>query len=161
MRRLFIVAVVGLLLSACVSGQKSEIVDFNLEKVEDIRLWDSIMTKQLEQAKYGHISLNHLSVDSFDSLIVNNGRIQLIDVRTEEEYNAGHIPGAILIDIKASDFVENVDSLLNKNIPVAVYCRGGMRSRRAAEKLLFRGFSVYNLDEGFNQWKKEGKKIEK
>jgi len=140
-------------------GQTSEIAGFYLEKIADIGRWDSIMLEKLEQPDYNQVSLTHLSVDSFGQVIADN-RIQLVDVRTEKEYKEGHIPGAIYIDIKSDDFAEKSMELLDKSMPVAVYCKGGVRSRRAAEKLLFRGFNVYNLDAGFDQWKKEDKRTE-
>lgn len=145
----------------CSYGQTSEVAGFYLEKMEDVSIWDSIMQKRLEEPAYSRVSLKHLSVDSFEQVLTDS-LIQLVDVRTEKEYNEDHIPGAILIDIKTDDFTEKAKNLLDKDRPVAVYCKGGVRSRRAAEKLLFMGFSlVYNLDAGFDQWKKEGGKIEK
>jgi rhodanese-related sulfurtransferase len=145
----------------CVYGQTSAIAGFYLEKMEDVGRWDSIMQKRLKEPDYSRVSLKHFSVDSFEQVITDR-LIQLVDVRTEKEYNEGHIPDAILIDIKTDDFTEKAKNILDKDRPVAVYCKGGVRSRRAAEKLLFMGFSlVYNLDAGFDQWKKEGGKIEK
>lgn len=158
MKRLLI-SFVYLLFIVSSYGQTSEIAGFYLEKIADIGRWDSIMQERLEQPDYRQLSLAHLSVDSFEQIIADN-RIQLVDVRTEKEYNEGHIPGAIYIDIKLADFTEKAMELLDKSKPVAVYCKGGVRSRRAAEKLLFRGFNVYNLDTGFDQWKKEGKNQE-
>jgi len=140
----------------CSYGQTSEIAGFYLEKIADIGRWDSIMTEKLKQPAYSQAFLQHLSVDSFED-VAGNSAVQIVDVRTEKEYNEGHIQGAILIDIKSDDFIEKAVRLLNKDKPVAVYCKGGVRSRRAAEKLLFKGFSVYNLNAGFDQWKKEGR----
>lgn len=141
-------------------GQTSEIANFYLEKIEDIGRWDSIMQERLSRPDYSCVSLKHLSVDSFEHVIKDN-RIQLVDVRTEKEYNEAHVSGAIYIDIKSDDFTERAMELLDINKPVAVYCKGGVRSRRAAEKLLFSGFGmIYNLNDGFDLWKKEGEKTE-
>ena len=79
---------------------------------------------------------------------------QLVDVRTPQEYEAGHIPGALNIDVKSSDFDTQV-AKLNKKKPVAVYCRSGVRSRIAASKMAGMGFTVYNLDKGINGWNGE------
>ena len=79
---------------------------------------------------------------------------QLVDVRTPQEYEAGHIPGALNIDVKSADF-DTQAAKLNKKKPVAVYCRSGVRSRIAASKMAGMGFTVYNLDKGINGWNGE------
>ena len=64
----------------------------------------------------------------------------ILDVRTIEEYNDGHIPGAILIDndeISAT----TVAQLSNKNQTIFVYCRSGRRSKEAAQKLVDLGYT--------------------
>ena len=57
--------------------------------------------------------------------------------------------------------LSSVDSLLNKNQDVAVYCRSGRRSRTAAELLVKKGFKVYNLDKGILNWIEEERELEK
>ena len=79
---------------------------------------------------------------------------QLVDVRTPQEYEAGHIPGALNIDVKSADF-DTQAAKLNKKKPVAVYCKGGRRSKTAAKKLVEMGFTVYELDKGFDNWNGE------
>ena len=61
--------------------------------------------------------------------------VQLVDVRTAEEYAEGHIEGAHLIDVEKADFVAKARSVLDPSKPVAVYCKSGRRSARAAELL--------------------------
>ena len=86
----------------------------------------------------------------------------LIDVRLPEEYEEGHIPGSLNINVKDEQFSSCVDDLLDKNRrKVAVYCRSGRRSRTAAEILTKKGFKVYNLDKGILNWIEEGREIEK
>ena len=80
--------------------------------------------------------------------------MQLVDVRTPQEYAAGHIPGAINIDVRGTDFDTNV-AKLKKTKPVAVYCKGGKRSKMAANKLVGKGFMVFELDKGFDNWNGE------
>ena len=91
---------------------------------------------------------------------LRNKSIQLVDVRRPDEFKAGHIEGAILIDVTEKDFLAKADSLLDKSRPVAVYCRSGRRSRRAAEMLVEKGYTVHNLNEGYHEWRlyQEGKK---
>jgi rhodanese-related sulfurtransferase len=76
----------------------------------------------------------------------------LLDVRTAEEYNAGHIPGSINIDVKSGKFGASADSLLNRENTVAIYCRSGRRSKEAAKTLNLMGFDVIELDKGYNSW---------
>lgn len=99
------------------------------------------------------------SVDKFEILdymdfknqIVNN--VQLIDVRTSEEFNAGHIEGAINIDFKNEEVFYQSFLRLDKKNPVYVYCRSGNRSKKSADKLLEMGFSkVYDLKGGYIDW---------
>ena len=85
---------------------------------------------------------------------INKKSTQLVDVRTPQEYEAGHIPGALNIDVRSADF-DTQAAQLNKKKTVAVYCRSGVRSRIAASKLTGMGFTVYNLDKGINGWNGE------
>lgn len=88
----------------------------------------------------------------FDQLLRSDSTIQLVDVRTPEEYAAGAIPGAANIDVKQPDFLLRLDSILDPAYPVAVYCKGGVRSRKAADALVQKGYTVYNLDKGYDSW---------
>ena len=94
---------------------------------------------------------SHTPVE-FEELLKGNSSVQLVDVRHLDEYNAGHINNAVLIDVLASDFINRADSILEKSRPVAVYCRSGRRSKDAATKLAKRGFDVHELDSGYNGW---------
>lgn len=79
--------------------------------------------------------------------------VVLLDVRTAEEYADGHIQGAINIDVKKDDFVEQAKSILPTDKTIAVYCRGGRRSVTAAEKLVAENYKVVNLKGGIMAWK--------
>ncbi|MFB1027029.1 MAG: rhodanese-like domain-containing protein [Flavobacteriaceae bacterium] len=87
--------------------------------------------------------------------------IQLVDVRTADEYNKGHIKNALNIDFLDSNFELNTQKL-DKNKPVIVYCQRGGRSSKSATKLLENAFvKVYNLKGGFSKWLSEGRSVEK
>ncbi len=102
----------------------------------------------------------NLSVDQFETLI-EDPNVQLVDVRTVAEYSDGHIPGSLNINVQSDSFAADVDELLEKERPVAVYCRSGRRSRDAAKLLVEKGFKkVYNLDKGFLAWKELDKAME-
>ncbi|WP_294472420.1 rhodanese-like domain-containing protein [uncultured Bacteroides sp.] len=101
-----------------------------------------------------------MNVEEFDSLIQNED-IQRLDVRTLAEYSEGHIAKTININVMDDSFASMADSLLQKEKPVAVYCRSGSRSKKAAGILSKKGFKVFELDKGFNAWQGSGKDVEK
>ena len=75
----------------------------------------------------------------------------ILDVRTQEEYNQGHIPGAILIpDTDIKDKAEEV--LTDKDQLILVYCRSGRRSKIAAETLVELGYTNIKEFGGIIDW---------
>ena len=101
----------------------------------------------------------NLNSSQFEMLIQDK-EVQLLDVRTPAEYSEGHIPSSLNLNAMDEDFASHVDEQLSKEHPVAVYCRSGKRSRKAADILVKKGFEVYNLDKGITNWKEEGRDIE-
>jgi rhodanese-related sulfurtransferase len=82
--------------------------------------------------------------------------IQIVDVRTPEEYETGFINNSQNIDFKSPTFDEDINKL-DKTKPVILYCRSGGRSARCSEKLKDAGFvKIYDLEGGITQWKFEG-----
>lgn len=96
---------------------------------------------------------NSVDTDSFAKFIANE-QVQLIDSRTPEEFNSGHIPGAVNINIDDENFRAKVNEL-DKSRPIAVYCRGGRRSKEAADIMVGCGYDVTELSEGIISWKGE------
>jgi rhodanese-related sulfurtransferase len=66
---------------------------------------------------------------------------QVIDVRTPAEYAAGHVPGAVNMDVQAADFGARIGAL-DKAGTYLVYCRSGNRSAAAAERMTAAGLTV-------------------
>lgn len=78
--------------------------------------------------------------------------IQLVDVRTEKEFNEQHIGNAVNINVEDANFEQNLQ-VLNKSKPVYLYCRSGKRSDKAAKKLAATGFTkIYDLKGGITAW---------
>jgi rhodanese-related sulfurtransferase len=102
----------------------------------------------------------NVGVDEFQSLIANPA-VQLLDVRSREEFDDGHIAGATLVDVNDTAFVENAMAVLDTQRQVAVYCRSGRRSARAASLLTARGYKVTNLDGGVIAWQDSGRTLVK
>ena len=106
----------------------------------------------------GKGSIKSVDVEDF-ARVVSGGGVQLVDVRTADEHNQGAILGSLNIDVNSEDFGSSSDSLLDKEKPVAIYCRSGRRSKKAAEVLSMMGFDVVELDKGYNGWVEAGKKV--
>jgi len=101
-----------------------------------------------------------IGVEEFDRLR-NEKKYPVLDVRTAKEFEAGHIPGAINLDISGSDFDKKL-SELKKDQPYLVNCAIGARSAKACDKMVKMDFqSVYNLEGGIKAWQRAGKPVEK
>lgn len=98
----------------------------------------------------------NIGVDEFQTLIADPS-VQLLDVRSQEEYDEGHIAGATLVDVNDTAFVEKAMAVLDPQRQVAVYCRSGRRSARAASLLAAKGFKVTNMAGGVIAWQDAGK----
>lgn len=96
-------------------------------------------------------SIKTVSADEFAQIIKSDSVI-LVDVRTADEYNAGHIEGARNIDVLKDDFNNIATTSLPKDKEIAVYCRSGKRSMKAANILAKDGFKVINLKGGWLEW---------
>jgi rhodanese-related sulfurtransferase len=91
----------------------------------------------------------------FSEVIAQPGVI-ILDVRTPEEFNAGHIANAININIADSNFSSEV-SKLDKNATVAVYCRSANRSAVATDEMAKLGFTdMYDMQGGIIDWEAAG-----
>jgi rhodanese-related sulfurtransferase len=85
-----------------------------------------------------------------------NPDFQIIDVRTPEEFNDGHIENAIMIDFYAEDFRDEI-AQLDREKSYFVYCRSGNRSGQAVDIMRELGFQkVYNLSAGIREWVGQG-----
>ncbi len=100
----------------------------------------------------------NISVKEMQDLIKNKD-VQLIDVRTSKEYNEGFIKNARNINFYSPTF--NLDiGTLDKQKPIIVYCKTGVRSAKFAKKLSEIGFTeVYDLNGGIVKWKAQKQPI--
>ncbi len=94
-----------------------------------------------------------------DALDAINDGIQLVDVRTPEEFASGHLENAVNINFYSDDFKDRINEL-DKEKEVYLYCRSGGRSAKAAKDLEAMGFKkVYDLEGGILKWQKKNLKI--
>ena len=97
-----------------------------------------------------------LSLEEWKKKFESDKNAFLLDVRTAEEFEEGHIPQATLLDIRqASNFIDGIQSLdVSKNY--YVYCRSGLRSAQACQLMNHYGFkTTFNLLGGFMEWDRE------
>lgn len=88
--------------------------------------------------------------------------VTLLDVRTPAEHAEGYIPGTDFnIDVLEETYTQIALESLPKDKPVALYCRSGNRSKKAASILSEKGYQVVELGSGFKGWSAAGKKVEK
>ncbi|MCL7414553.1 MAG: rhodanese-like domain-containing protein [ANME-2 cluster archaeon] len=104
------------------------------------------------------IEYTNVEVDEA-KIMVDSGEYFLLDVRTQEEYDAGHIEGAVLIPY--DELPDRLDEVPN-DLPILVYCRTARRSAIASTTLTDNGYpDVYNMLGGIVDWEKKGYPIEK
>ena len=101
-----------------------------------------------------------VEVDEFERVIADTAVFRL-DVRTPEEYAEGHIEGAQNIDVLNDTFEEKACAVLPKAKTIALYCRSGKRSKKAADILAAKGFQIVELNTGYLGWTNAGKAVVK
>ncbi|MBN4071259.1 rhodanese-like domain-containing protein [Crocinitomix catalasitica] len=142
--RLFSIIVIGLLLSCgATENETEESIDNDRPEADEEAMTD-------ENSQYP--IARDMTAEEFKARIADGG-IQLLDVRTAEEYANGFIEGAVNIDFYAEDFEAQILDSLKTDVPVLVYCMAGGRSSKAMamlEKNEFR--EVYNLLGGYSEW---------
>ena len=100
----------------------------------------------------GQANYENADVKGFAELI-NDPYVVVLDVRTAEEFNEGHLEGAMNIDQAKSDFIKKAKESLTTDKTIAVYCRSGRRSASAAGRLAAEGYKVVNMKGGILAWK--------
>lgn len=100
--------------------------------------------------------MKNLSQEEWRKGISNNNNYEILDVRTQDEFQEGHIPEAQNIDIyKGQGFLDEVNEL-DKSKEYYVYCRSGARSAQACALMQQQGFeNTFNLSGGITEWKGE------
>ena len=117
-------------------------------------------TNQTAKPNHKTTSPRKVDVNEFEKLWQNKTNI-VLDVRTPKEFAAGHIPGALNVDLNSPDFSQKVSSL-DKRKTYLVHCAGGIRSARACGTMNDLGFvNLIDLAPGFKAWEKAGKPVEK
>lgn len=100
-----------------------------------------------------------VSIDDFVTAQAKGAVI--VDVRTDEEWSQGHVPGAIHVPVDQVDPGNNTIKTLNKDAPVYFICASGGRSARAADRMAAAGYHALNVLGGTNAWVEKGLPVEK
>jgi rhodanese-related sulfurtransferase len=107
-----------------------------------------------------------ISLARFKELMGGGVPLQIIDAREADDFNAGHIPGAI--SVPPSEFLGKVPDVVNqrlsRDLPMVVYCSGGNcdASKLVAMRLIDLGFiQTYVYEDGFTGWTRAGEAVEK
>jgi molybdopterin/thiamine biosynthesis adenylyltransferase/rhodanese-related sulfurtransferase len=110
----------------------------------------------LKQAK---LRANALEPDEVHRIVDEGEPVTLLDVRENDEWRAGHLPGAL--HLSRSWFELQVDEKLpDKDAPIIVYCAGGNRSALVAVDLEDLGYTnVRHMNRGFSGWRDEGFRV--
>jgi len=83
----------------------------------------------------------------------------ILDVRTPQEFAAGHLANAVNVDVEDAGFTSNI-ATLDQSKTYAVYCRSGNRSKVAMSAMAQAGFTqFYDLDGGINAWQSAGGEV--
>ena len=102
-----------------------------------------------------------LVVDADQLKKLQSAGVTVVDIRTDVEYQQGHIPGVVHVNYNADNFIDQMNEM-DKDQPIVIHCARGGRSSSAAKLLAKEGFSIiYDYSGGFLDWKKRGEKIEK
>ena len=105
---------------------------------------------QDKENNQGAVYVNITAEEAKQIMDTEEGYI-ILDVRTQEEYDQGHIPGAIVIS--HDEIAEKADEVLtDKDQLILVYCRSGRRSKIAAEALLELGYTNIKEFGGIIDW---------
>ena len=96
----------------------------------------------------------YISVEEFNNFYDNE--FELIDVRTVEEFQSGHILGAINIDFLSLDLLDEINEI-DTNSNLIIYCRTDNRSRKSAKILADNKYkNVYVIKGGIDEWTSQG-----
>lgn len=88
-----------------------------------------------------------------------NDQTQVLDVRTPQEYQSGHVPGAVLLPL--DQLITGKAVPFSKDSEIYVICRSGHRSLQATYFLMQNGYEkVHSVDGGTMEWIRQGKPIE-
>jgi len=143
----------SLITVGCRTGDQKQITEKEAQTEESAEEEEAFVPAE-EKEEEEVPQIIDISPEEVYEIISKGEEFLILDVRTPDEFNEGHIEGAVLIPV---DELERRLDELPKDKPIITYCRSGVRSRNAANILLENGFSkVYDMKGGIIEWINKG-----
>ena len=118
------------------------------------RILSAILASAMAMTACGAASSDayqHISQEKAKEMM-DTQEVLILDVREQDEYDGGHIPGAVLLPVGTIDEDTAAEVIPEKDSTVLVYCRSGNRSKTASSKLADLGYTnIYEFG-GINTW---------
>jgi rhodanese-related sulfurtransferase len=119
-----------------------------------------VMFASAQAPKLAVAEPKNVTPDEAEKLINSRKDLIILDVRTEDEFSAGHIKGAKNLSFLDDDFEQKLKEVEGK--PVLVHCASGGRSAKAVKQMLGKEFpELYHMNGGLKAWKDAGKEVVK
>lgn len=144
---------VSLVFVSCEKGENSSFSDESSSKItsESITESETDTESDTETETDMITKFKSITAEEAKEIMAEQTGFVILDVRTQSEFDTGHIEGAILLPLDEIK-TKAKDILLDKNQLILVYCRSGNRSRTAANELVQLGYTnVYDFG-GIIQW---------
>ena len=118
----------------------------------------SLMLAQMPAAQAADAKPRKIQTEEFDQLRTKPNHV-ILDVRTVEEFKAGHLKDAVNLNVQDPGFSQKIGTL-DRTKTYLVHCARGGRSARASDQLVKAGLTnVIDFTGGFEAWKKAGKPV--
>ena len=98
------------------------------------------------------VSYQQITAEEAKSMMVEQPDAVILDVREQDEYDAGHIPGAVLLPVGTINEETAASAIPEKDAVVLVYCRSGNRSKTASQALVDLGYTQIYEFGGIKDW---------
>ena len=118
------------------------------------RILSAILASAMAMTACGAASSDayqHISPEKAKEMM-DTQEVLILDVREQDEYDGGHIPGAVLLPVGAIDEESAAGVIPEKDTTLLVYCRSGSRSKRAAKALADLGYTAVYEFGGIMTW---------
>ena len=105
-----------------------------------------------EEDTMNTVSYQQITAEEAKSMMEEQPDAVILDVREQDEYDAGHIPGAVLLSVGTIDEETAASAIPEKDTVVLVYCRSGNRSKKASQALADLGYTAIYEFGGISTW---------
>ena len=105
-----------------------------------------------EEDTMNTVSYQQITAEEAKSMMEEQPDAVILDVREQDEYDAGHIPGAVLLSVGTIDEETAASAIPENDTVVLVYCRSGNRSKTASQSLVDLGYTQIYEFGGIKDW---------